>query len=43
MRLRNAADRLVRTPWAQTRIHLIANASLRHGAMTGAQIAALSG
>ena len=40
-RLRAAADRLVRTPSVQNRIRLIADALLRHGTLTGADISAL--
>jgi hypothetical protein len=37
-RLRDAAHRLVRTPWAQQRIPLIAEALLRHGTIAGDEI-----
>ena len=37
-RYRDAADKLVRTPWAQQRIRLIADALLRHGSLTGDEI-----
>jgi hypothetical protein len=40
-RLRNAAERLVRTHWAQHRIEMIADALVRHGTLTGADISAL--
>ena len=37
-RLRDAAHRLVRTPWAQQRIRLLAAALLRRGTLTGDEI-----
>jgi hypothetical protein len=37
-RLRDAAQRLVRTPRAQHRIRLVADALLQHGTLTGDQI-----
>jgi hypothetical protein len=37
-RLRDAAERLVRTQWAQECIPLIADALLRHGTLTGDEI-----
>jgi hypothetical protein len=37
-RLRDDAERLVRTPWAQHCIRLLAAALLRHGTFTGDQI-----
>ena len=37
-RYRDAADKLIRTPWAQQRIRLIADALLRHGSLTGDEI-----
>jgi hypothetical protein len=40
-RLRDAAERLVRTPWAQQRIEMIADALVRHGTLTGEEISAL--
>ena len=40
-RLRDAAKRLVRTPWAQQRIGLIAAALLRHGTLSGADLGGL--
>ena len=40
-RHRDAAERLVRTPWAQHRIELIADALERHGTLTGEEISAL--
>jgi hypothetical protein len=40
-RLRDAAERLVRTPWAQHRIELIAAALVQHGTLTGEEISAL--
>jgi hypothetical protein len=36
--LRNSAQRLVTTPWAQMRIVQIADALLRHGTLIGEQI-----
>jgi hypothetical protein len=42
-RLRDAADRLVRTPWAQARIRLISNALLTCGSLSGEEIARLVG
>jgi hypothetical protein len=39
-RLRDAAERLVRTPWAQHRIGLIAGALVRHGTLTGEELSA---
>jgi hypothetical protein len=41
MRLRDAADKLARTPWASRRIQVIATALLQRGSLTGEQIAAL--
>lgn len=40
-RLRDAAERLVRTPWAQHRIGLIAATLLERGTLTGADIGGL--
>jgi hypothetical protein len=40
-RLRDAADRLVRTDWARRRIGLMAHALLRYGSLTGGQISEL--
>jgi hypothetical protein len=40
-RHREAAERLVRTPWAQQRIELIADALVRHGTLTGEEICGL--
>jgi len=37
-RLRDAAQRLVRTAWAEQRIRLVAAALLRHGTLTGEEI-----
>jgi hypothetical protein len=37
-RHREAAERLVRTPWAEHRIRLIAEALLRHGTLSGEEI-----
>jgi hypothetical protein len=37
-RLRDAAHRLVQTPWAQQRIRLVAAALLHHGTLTGDEI-----
>jgi hypothetical protein len=37
-RLRDAAHRLVRTPWAQQRIRLLAEALLQHRSLTGDEI-----
>ncbi len=37
-RYREAAQRLVRSPWAQARIRLIADALLRHGTLSAEQI-----
>jgi hypothetical protein len=41
-RHKDAADKLVRTPWASSRIRLIATALLRHGTLTGEQIEGLT-
>jgi hypothetical protein len=38
VRYRDAAQRLVRSPWAQQRIRLLADALLRHGTLTAEQI-----
>jgi hypothetical protein len=38
MRYRDAAQRLVRSPWAQQRIRLLADALLRHGTLSGEEI-----
>ncbi len=38
VRYRDAAQRLVRSPWARQRIRLLADALLRHGTLTGEQI-----
>jgi hypothetical protein len=38
-RLCDAAERLVRTPWAEQRIRLVADALLRRGTLTGEDIA----
>jgi hypothetical protein len=40
-RLRDAAQRLVRSAWAQHRIRLLADALLRHGTLTADDVAAL--
>ncbi len=40
-RFRNAAQRLVRSPWAQRRIRLLADALLRRGTLNGEEIAGL--
>ncbi len=43
-RYRDAAQRLVRSPWAQGRIHLLADALLQHRTLTaGEEIAGLTG
>ena len=42
MRYRDAAQRLVRSPWAQQRIRLLPDALLRNGALTGDEIAGLA-
>jgi hypothetical protein len=42
-RYRDAADKLVRTPWAQERIPIIANALLQRSVLTGDDIAGLVG
>jgi hypothetical protein len=42
VRNRNAAQRLVRSAWAQQRIRLLADALLRNGALTGEQILEIS-
>jgi hypothetical protein len=41
-RLRDAAERLVRTPWAQHRIESIDDALLEHGTLSGADLDAIS-
>lgn len=41
-RHRDAAQRLVATPFARRRIPLLAAALLRHGSLSGAEIAALA-
>jgi hypothetical protein len=38
VRYRDAAQRLVRSPWAQQPIRLLADALLRHGTLRGEQI-----
>ena len=38
VRYRDAAQRLVRSPWAQQRIRLLADALLRHGTLSGEEI-----
>jgi hypothetical protein len=38
VRYRDAAQLLIRSPWAQHRIRLLADALLRHGTLTGEQI-----
>jgi hypothetical protein len=40
-RHREAAERLVATPWAQDRIRVIANALLERGTLSGTDVAAL--
>jgi hypothetical protein len=40
-RLRDAAQRLVRSAWAQQRIRLLADALLRHGTLTADDVAVL--
>ncbi len=39
---RDAARRLITSPWAQARIRLLADALLRHGTLSGEEIAGLS-
>jgi hypothetical protein len=41
VRLRDAAERLVRTAWAEQRIRLVADALLQHGTLTGEEICGL--
>ena len=41
-RVRDAAERLVRTPWGEQRIRLVAVALLQRGTLTGEQISELS-
>jgi hypothetical protein len=41
VRYRDAAQRLVRSPWARRRIGVIADALLRNGTLTGEQILAI--
>jgi hypothetical protein len=41
-RYRDAAQRLVRSPWAQQRIRLLADALLRTGSLSGDEILDLS-
>ena len=38
VRYRDAAQRLVRSPWARQRIRLLADALLRHGTLSAEQI-----
>jgi hypothetical protein len=42
VRYRDAAQRLIRSPWAQQRIRLLAAALLRHGTLSGDEIFDLS-
>lgn len=42
VRFCDAAQRLVRSAWAQRRIRLLAAALLRHGTLTGEEIVGLS-
>jgi len=42
-RYRDAAQRLVRSPWAQRRIRLIADALLRHSILRGEEVCELCG
>jgi len=42
-RHRDAAERLVRTEWAQQRIRVIGAALLRHGTLSGEAICGLTG
>jgi hypothetical protein len=42
LRFRDAADKLVRSPFGRARIPVIADALLRHGSLTGEAIAALT-
>jgi hypothetical protein len=41
-RLRDAAERLVRTPWAEQRIRLVTEALLQRGTLTGEEICGLA-
>jgi hypothetical protein len=41
-RLRDAAERLVRTPWAERRIRLVAEALLQRGTLSGEEICGLA-
>jgi hypothetical protein len=42
VRYRDAAQRLIRSPWAQHRVRLLADALLRHGTLSGDEIGGLT-